>query len=172
MKGILIIPLLLLTNCDNAQDETALFQDAFSAVFESFAEIGIRDPYVFRTLVKSLDEDVIRQDLNTFEALSRMGFDIEHIIGIWEKYKGKDLSAYVTEEHLNFLVPEDSIVDRGTRIGFSAPVFNSDTSFFFIYMESETNEAYWVNRSHLYLMYAKENGSWIWAMATADYPDI
>ena len=170
----LLMPLLLLMTWNNTMDETALFQDVYCAVFESFAEFGIKDPSVNHTFDKSLVEDVIREDLdnNLKERLDRMGFDMEHTIRIWEKYKGKDLSAYVTEEHMHFLIPEDSIIDRGTRVSFSAPVFNSDTSFFFIYMVSETNEVYWINRSHLYLMYTKENGSWIWAMATAQYPDI
>jgi hypothetical protein len=174
MKSIHLIAILLLMSCNDAQDETALFPDAYIAVFESFPELGIKDPSIFRTLDKSLDEDVIRQDLNTSqkEALNRTGFDIEHTVSIWEKYKGKDLSAYVTEEYLHFLAPKDSIIDKGTRVSFSAPVFNSDTSFFFIYLVSETNEVYWVNRTHRYLMYTKKKGSWIWAMATAEYPDI
>jgi len=156
------------------RDETALFQDAYVAVFESFANVGIRNPAVFRTLDKSLDEDVIRQDLNSYlnETLDRMGFDIEHTISIWEKYKGKDLSTYVGEEHWHFLAPEDSIIEGGTHVGFSAPVFNSDTSYFLIYMVSEKNEVYWENRSHRYLMFTKDKGTWIWAMATREYPDI
>ena len=160
-------------SCDNQQDNTVLFQDAYSAVFESFADLGIKDPSVFRTLDKSLDENMIRQDLNTDlkKTLDRMGFNFEHTISIWEKYKGKDLSAYVTEEHLHFLVPMNSNLDSGTRVSFSAPVFNNDTSFFFIYMVFEMNEEDRVKRSHQYLMYGKEKESWKWMMSTSNYPD-
>jgi hypothetical protein len=173
MKGILLIPLLLLISCHNDRDETALFQDAYSAVFESFADLGIKDPSVFSTLDKSLDKDVIRQDLNTYhrETFNRMGFDIEQSIGIWKKYKGIDLSAFVAEEHLHLLVPKDSIIDRRTVVSFSAPVFNSDTSYFIIFMISQINEENRVNRSHQYLIYGKEQGSWKWMMATSDFPD-
>lgn len=173
MRSILLLPFLVPLGCATVQDETVLFPDACSAIFESLAELEIKEPSAGRTFAKSLDEDVIRQDLNTDlkETLDRMGFDIEHTIGIWKKHKGKDLSAYVTEDHLHFLVPKDSIIDGGTRVSFSAPDFNSDTSFFFIYMVIETNQENKVNRSHQYLMYGKEEGSWIWMMATSYYPD-
>ena len=176
MRHILIYSFLVLMSCDNAQDETALFQDAFSAIFESLLfPLEIRDPSVSRTLTKDLDEDVIRHELNYYrqykESLDRNDFDLEQSISMWEKYKGKDLSVYVADKHRHFLIPEDSIIDRGTKIGFSAPVFNNDTSMFFLYMVFEIIEENTVYRSHQYFLYMKENESWKWIMATSNHPN-
>lgn len=168
-KSYLLFPFLALLSCADPQDGTVLFQEAYRAVFESFADLEIKDPSVGRTLAVDLDEDVIRQELNKYhkETLDRTGFDIERSISIWKKHRGKDLSTHVTEEHLHFLDPEDRTIDRVTHVSFSAPVFNGDTSFFFLYMVYETNLENKINRAHQYLMYGKEEGSWIWMMATS-----
>ena len=43
IKSILLIPFLALLSCANSDDKTVLFQDAYSAVFGSFAELEIKD---------------------------------------------------------------------------------------------------------------------------------
>lgn len=173
MKHLLVIPFLVLFSCANAQDETALFQEAFSAVFEYLsseseflsAEMGIMDPSVFSAFAGSLDDDLIRQDFNEPERkrfIAKAEFDIEQSISIWEKYRGKDLSAYVAEKHLHFLVPKDSPADRGATIGFSAPIFNSDTSLFFFYMVFETKKKNKESLSHQYMLFGKTEDLWHW----------
>ena len=176
MKHILLFQFLVLLSCENTQDKTALFQDAFSAVFEYLSteseflstELGIMDPSVFSTFALDLDDDVIRQDANEPERriFNTAEFDIEESISIWEKYKGKDLSAYVAEKHLHFLIPKDSTRDRGTNISFSAPIFNSDTSFFFFYMVYKTNEENKESRFHEYMVFGKTEDSWKWQVAS------
>ena len=173
MKHILLFQFLVLLSCDNTQDKTALFQDAFSAVFEYLSteseylstELGIMDPSVFSTFAVDLDDDVIRQDANEPERrriFKKAEFDIEESISIWEKYKGKDLSVYVAENHLHFLVPKDGTRGRGTNISFSAPIFNSDTSLFFFYMVIEANEENKESRFHQYMLFGKTKDSWKW----------
>jgi len=170
MKHILLFPFLILFSCSNAQDETALFQEAISAAFEYLStdsdflstQRGVTDPLVFSAFAVGLDDDVIRQDANEPERkriLEKAGFDIEESISIWEKYKGKDLSVYMAEKHLYFLVSKDSHRDRGTNISFSAPVFSRDTLCLF-YMVFETNEENRISRAHQYVLFGKIKDSW------------
>ena len=171
MKSILLLVFLALLSCNNAQDETALFQDALGAAFDYlstesgilFDELGVLNPSVFSTFAVDPDDDVIKQDFTKPERkgiLERTEFDIEESIRLWEKYKGKDLSVYVAERHLNFLIQEDSQRDRGTNVSFSAPIFNSDTSFFLFYMVFETKEENKENRFRQYMLFGKTENSW------------
>lgn len=101
------------------------------------------DSMVFPTFAKEPDDDVIRQDANDPQRLGileQLGFDIEACISTWKKYKGKDLSGYVAENHLHFLIPKDRQRDQGTNASFSAPIAINDT-LFLSYMVFETKEA-------------------------------
>ena len=150
MKHILLLPFLVLIGCANEQDETAFFQEAISASFDYLftesdflsSQRGVIDPLVFSTFAMEPDGDMIRQDANEPQRLGILeilGFDIEECINIWEKYKGKDLSVYVAESHLQFIIPEHDTRDRGTNVSFSAPISVNDT-LFFAYMVFETKE--------------------------------
>lgn len=175
MKHILLFPFLVLLSCTNAQDETALFQDALSAAFDYLSteseflsdQLGVMDPMVFSTFATKPDDDVFIQNLTKptwMRVFEGEGFDIEQAISIWEKFKGKDLLPYVAENHWHFLIPKDIPRDRGTNISFSAPVYNSDTSFFLFYMVFETKDENKEIRSHQYLLFGKTEDSWHWMM--------
>ena len=170
MKHNLLYPFLVLLSCANAQDETALFQDAIGAAFDYLStetgflsfQLGVEDPMVFPTFALEPDDDVIRQDANDQERLRYLddfGVDIEEAINTWKKYKGKDLSVYVAENHLNLLIPEDSQRDQGTNVSFSAPIFRNDT-LFFCYMVFEINDDHKESKVRQYMLFGKTNDSW------------
>ena len=183
MKRILFFPLLILLSCDNSEDSTALFQDAFSDIFEYLSidteylttRLGVIDPLVFPTFAMGIDSDVIRHDVYEPEMkriLEKTEFELEQIISTWEKYMGNDLLPYVAVNHLHFLSPKDSLRERGTNISFSAPVFNADTSFMLFYMVFETNEENRERKFHRYTLFGKKGDSWKWQMESRVYEEI
>ncbi len=171
MKHLLLISFFALLSCDNRQDKTAFFQDAISAAFEYLSteseflstQLGVIDPLVFPTFATKPNDDVIRKDANEPDRgiFNIPGVDIEECISIWENYKGKDLSVYVAENHLHFLIPKDSPRDQGTNVSFSAPISISDTLFFF-YMVFETNEENKESRLRQYMLFGIKEDSWHW----------
>lgn len=171
MKHLLIISLFALLNCDNSADNTAFFQDAISAAFEYLStetdflstQLGIIDPMVFPTFAMEPSDDVIRRDANDPDGgiFNVPGVDIEEFISAWKKYKGKDLSVYVAENHSHFLMSKDSLRDQGTNVSFSAPISICDT-LFFCYMVFETNKDIKENRFRQYMLFGRKNDRWHW----------